>query len=77
MDKEIDAQRWEVTFQSHTDVSSQEEFKHRSVSPHSLISQLSSYTMGIKLIFTGGHISLVVAFKGLNVTLGLYKSNYP
>ena len=30
---------------------------------------------GVKLIFTGGHISLVVAFKGLNVILGLYKSN--
>ena len=56
--------------------STQEEFKHRSVSPHSLISQLSSYTMGLKLIFTGGHISLVVAFKGPNVLLGLYKCNY-
>ena len=31
---------------------------------------------GVKLIFTGGHISLVVAFKGLNVILGLYKYNY-
>ena len=31
---------------------------------------------GVKLIFTGGHISLVVAFKGLNVILGLYKCNY-
>ena len=30
----------------------------------------------VKLIFTGGHISLVVAFKGLNVILGLYKCNY-
>ena len=27
-------------------------------------------------MFTEGHISLVVAFKGLNVTLGLYKCNY-
>ena len=31
---------------------------------------------GFKLIFTGSHISLTVAFKGLNVTLGLYKCNY-
>ena len=30
----------------------------------------------IKLIFSGGHISLAVAFKGLNVILGLYKWNY-
>ena len=30
----------------------------------------------VKLIFTGGHISLVVAFKGSNVILGLYKCNY-
>ena len=34
------------------------------------------YTRGVKLIFTGGHISLAVAFKGPNVTLGLYKCNY-
>ena len=32
--------------------------------------------MGVKLIFTGDHISLVVAFKGPNVILGLYKCNY-
>ena len=31
---------------------------------------------GVKLIFTGGHISLMVAFKGPNVILGLYKCNY-
>ena len=31
---------------------------------------------GCKLIFPGGHISLLVAFKGQNVTLGLYKCNY-
>ena len=31
---------------------------------------------GVKLIFTGGHITLVVAFKGPNVILGLYKWNY-
>ena len=31
---------------------------------------------GVELIFTGGHISLVVAFKGLNVILGLCKCNY-
>ena len=28
---------------------------------------------GVKLIFTAGHISLVVAFKGPIVILGLYK----
>ena len=27
-------------------------------------------------MFTGGHSSLEVAFKGPNVTLGLYKCNY-
>ena len=32
--------------------------------------------MDVKLIFTGGHISLTVAFKELNVILGLYKCNY-
>ena len=31
---------------------------------------------GDKLIFTGGHICLAVAFKGPNVILGLYKCNY-
>ena len=31
---------------------------------------------GVKLIFTRGHISLAVAFKGPNVILGLYKCNY-
>ena len=34
------------------------------------------YSRGVKLIFTGGHISLAVAFKGMNVILGLYKCNY-
>ena len=34
------------------------------------------YIRGIKLIFTRGHISLEVAFKGPNVILGLYKYNY-
>ena len=34
------------------------------------------YNRGVKLIFTGGHISLTVAFKGPNVILGLYKCNY-
>ena len=32
---------------------------------------------GVKLIFTGSHISFEVAFKGLNIILGLYKCNYP
>ena len=30
---------------------------------------------GVKLIFTRGHISFAVAFKGLNVILGLYTCN--
>ena len=34
------------------------------------------YTRGVKLIFTRGHISLTVTFKGPNVILGLYKCNY-
>ena len=34
------------------------------------------YSRGVKLIFTGGLISLEVAFKGPNVILGLYKCNY-
>ena len=35
-----------------------------------------SIDQGVKLILSGGHISLAVAFKGLNVILGLYKCNY-
>ena len=31
---------------------------------------------GVKFIFMGGHVSLAVAFKGPNVTLGLYECNY-
>ena len=31
---------------------------------------------GVKLIFIGGHISLMVAFKGSSVILGLYDCNY-
>ena len=31
---------------------------------------------GVKLIFIRGHISHEVAFKGPNVTLGLYKCSY-
>ena len=31
---------------------------------------------GVKLIFTRGHISLAVAFKGPNVILELYTCNY-
>ena len=34
------------------------------------------YYRGVKLIFTRGHISLAVAFKGPNVILGLYTWNY-
>ena len=35
-----------------------------------------TYGRVVKCIFTGGHISLVVALKGPNVVLGLYKCNY-
>ena len=35
-----------------------------------------SYSRGVKVIFTGGHITFMVAFKGPNVILGLYKCNY-
>ena len=35
----------------------------------------SIYGRSVKLIFTWGHISLAVAFKALNVFLGLYKCN--
>ena len=38
--------------------------------------EVEENSKGVKLIFTGGHISLVVAFKGPNVILGLYKCNY-
>ena len=31
---------------------------------------------GCQIRFHGGYISLVVAFKGQNVILGLYKCNY-
>ena len=34
------------------------------------------YNRGVKFIFTRGHISLTVAFQGMNVILGLYKCNY-
>ena len=36
----------------------------------------SPQVRGVKLIFTGGHISLTVAFKGPNIISGLYKCNY-
>ena len=38
--------------------------------------QKGARARGIKLIFTRGHISLTVAFKGLNIILGLHKCNY-
>ena len=38
--------------------------------------QCLPWSRGVKLIFTQGHISLVVAFKGPNVIWGLYKCNY-
>ena len=39
-----------------------------------LVRASSLYARGVKLLFTGGHISLAVAFKGPNVTLGLYNN---
>ena len=36
----------------------------------------STHSRGVRVIFTEGHISLAVAFKGPNVILGLYKCNY-
>lgn len=36
----------------------------------------SSSIRGVKLFFTMDHISLMVAFKGQKVILGLYKYNY-
>ena len=47
-----------------------------SPSSKSPICEQSPQIRGVKLIFTGGHISLVVAFKGPCVILGLYKCNY-
>ena len=34
------------------------------------------YSRGVKLIFSGVHINLAVAFKGPTVILGLCKGNY-
>ena len=39
-------------------------------------SSVMTYSRDVKLIFSRGHISLTVAFKGPNVILGLYKCNY-
>ena len=36
----------------------------------------ASIIRGVKLIFTRGYISLMVAFNGPNVILRLYKYNY-
>ena len=48
----------------------------KSDDPDKSSSHLTPYISGIKLIFTRGHISLEVTFKGPNVILGLYKCNY-
>ena len=37
---------------------------------------LSLWNRAVTLLFTGGHISLAVAFKGPKVILGLCKCNY-
>ena len=37
---------------------------------------INDIEQGVKLIFTRGHISITVAFKGRNVILGLYKCDY-
>ena len=39
-------------------------------------SLVKTVARGVKLIFTGGHMSLAVAFKGPNIILGLYKCKY-
>ena len=39
-------------------------------------SKKNPYSRGVKLIVTGGHICLAIAFKGPNVILELYKYNY-
>ena len=49
---------------------------YKTVQSLSFLPQLHFPIGGVKLIFTGGHISHTVAFKGLNVILGLYKCNY-
>ena len=51
-------------------------FKRTKQTQRSKLTDLSSSIRGIKFIFIGGHISLTVAFKGLNVILGLYKCSY-
>ena len=48
----------------------------RFFSSPSVFSHRILYIRGVKLIFTGGHIHLMVAFKEPNVILGLYKCNY-
>ena len=62
-----------------------EPHSHQHSSPHQFLSMGHTYkffgfciiyTRCVKLIFTRGCISLVVAFKGLNVILGLCKCNY-
>ena len=53
-------------------------YTHTAVNHHDhscLKSVLMPHSRGVKLIFPGGHISLPVAFKGLNVILGLCISN--
>ena len=37
---------------------------------------ITAQNCGVNLIFTRGHISLAVAFKGPDAILGLYKCNY-
>ena len=46
-----------------------------SVGPTPRMYVFPSLIRGVKLIFTRGHISFTVAFKGTNVILGLYKCN--
>ena len=46
----------------------------RSHSKH--INRYMVYIRGVKLFFTGDHISLMVTFIGPNVILGVYICNY-
>ena len=41
-----------------------------------MLSEIRQYGYSVKFIFTGGHISLTVAFRGPEVILGLYKCNH-
>ena len=49
---------------------------HRSFWESWMVLDSRTTHQGVKLIFTRGHISLEVVFKGPDVILGLYTCNY-